>query len=254
MTTAITSYDKVMAEAATKKAAVEAANATTGQFFSTRGGLKWGGAPVPNNTMGVVVLADTIERVYYEDRFVADNPSSPVCYAYGDEPDKMAPHAKSAKPQNKTCHGCPHNEWGSAEQGKGKACKEQRRLNLLSAGSYDASGKFSLNEDEDFYKTAGTGLLRVPVTSARGYSAWVMQISDVLKRPTWGVVCKVKWQPDSQTQFKLTFETVMELPKNLIGIVYDRIASAEKALVTVYQNNSERPEPAKKAGFGRRKF
>ena len=253
-TQALTSWEKALADAATKAAGKEAASASVGQFFSIRGGqLSWGGSPVPGSQMGCVILASTIERVYYEGAFDPKNPSSPTCYAFGDDLNDMVPFAQVETKQSDKCSSCPQNEWGTSNSGVGKACRELRRLALISGGSYDGTGRFQMFESADEFKTAPVGMLRVPTTSIKNYSGWVMQVTTALKRPPWGVVCRVKVEPDPNSQVRVLFETQAELPTSLLEAVNSRVEAAEKGLVFAYQKSPDKPAQAP-AGRGRRKF
>ena len=72
--------------------------------------------------------------VHYPGVFNSNNPQQPNCFAVGrDNPDggTLLPHESVEKPQGKNCKDCAKNQWGSAPTGKGKACKNQRRLILV---------------------------------------------------------------------------------------------------------------------------
>jgi hypothetical protein len=72
--------------------------------------------------------------VHYPGVYNSNNPQSPDCFAVGREnPEggQLCPHDTVEKPQFKDCKNCPKNEWGSALTGKGKACKNQRRLIIV---------------------------------------------------------------------------------------------------------------------------
>ena len=72
--------------------------------------------------------------VHYPGVYNSNNPQQPNCFAVGrDNPEGglLKPHESSAKKEGDNCQTCPKNEWGSAPTGKGKACKNQRRLILV---------------------------------------------------------------------------------------------------------------------------
>lgn len=252
-TQAVTSWDKALADAAAKAAHKEAASASTGQFFSIRGGqLTFGGVPVPGNQMGCVILASTIERVYYEGMYDPQSPTSPACYAFGDDPANMVPHDQAENKQHSSCDGCSKNEWGTSNRGKGKACREMRRLYLLSAGTYDRDGKFQLFGAEEL-KNATTGLLRVPTTSIKAYSSWVVQLAGAAQRPPWSVVCRIKVMPDAANQVAVTFTTEENLTPALGAVVQGKMDAAERSLVFPYAKITAAAKPAPARG-GARKF
>ena len=84
--------------------------------------------------MDTVILDFIWFMAHYPGVYNAANPQQPNCFAVGrDKPDSglLIPDSGIKKPQGKTCKVCPKNEWGSAPTGKGKACKNQRRLIII---------------------------------------------------------------------------------------------------------------------------
>lgn len=91
--------------------------------------LKVDGIAIPANQLDVRVLAALSERAWYSKDFDADVVQVPDCYAL----DSTTPHIESANPQADHCGDCPHNKWGSAPRGKGKACREAARVIVIPA-------------------------------------------------------------------------------------------------------------------------
>jgi len=197
-TTAVNKWDEELAKLAVDAQAEET---LAGNFISTRGGrLQYGGAEIPGNKLNAVIINYVKENHYYEDRFDADNPASPVCFAFATEDGEMAPHPDSTKPQCATCSACPKNQFGSADQGKGKACKNIRRLGLITEDA--------LEED---VSTAEVAVLKIPVTSVKNWSTYVGQVATTMKRPPFAVVTEISIVPDSKTQFKICFKPVAQI-------------------------------------------
>ena len=160
-----------------------------GAFFSTAGGiLKYGGTAMPGNQMVVIILADIMENVYYDAPYDPEVPASPKCFAFGKSEREMQPHEAVAledcfEQQADTCSECPHNEWGSAAKGKGKACSNGMRLAMIPAGVYSAKGRgrevsFSLDklfEDAAHFKSAETAFAKS--------SAWSTSSAPARPRP-----------------------------------------------------------------------
>lgn len=72
--------------------------------------------------------------VHYPGVYNSNNPQQPNCFAAGREKPEggeLAPAASVEKPQGENCRDCDKNQWGSATSGRGKACKNQRRLILV---------------------------------------------------------------------------------------------------------------------------
>lgn len=255
--TAVVPWQQELAEQ-TKAAVKSMESVATGQFFSTRAGvLSWAGNPLPNNQMGVVIADGVFEHAFYEGDFDSDNPTSPVCFAFGRDEAAMAPHEKSTKPQAEKCAGCPNNVFGSAEKGRGKACKNMARLALLPAGQFNAKGEFELDDDPAHYQAATPGYYRVSVTSVKGYAAHVLGMANLLERPPHAVVTKIKVIPDAKNQFKSSFETLMPAPDELMPVLMARHKELADAIMFPYQPPSdEAPEKGKppKQGRGKGKY
>ena len=226
---ALTAYTERMAADAAAAASMEA-SAGGGEFFSTQGGqLRFAGAPMPGNQIAAVVLDSILENVFYEGRFDPDNPSSPVCYAYGTDEREMGPHTNviaAHNHQHETCIGCPQNEWGSADTGRGKACRNTRRLALIPAGTFNNAGAGPVYEplaDPAEIARAGVAFLKLPVTSVKAYANWVRGLAATLKRPPYAVVARIRVLPDPQTQFRIEVTALIPVPDDwLPGIMAKR--------------------------------
>src|SRR5690606_25613194 len=94
------------------------------------------------NELEVVVVASVFANTLYADKFQPGVVSLPICYAFGD-PDSddpegtMRPHEEAEDPQSDACADCPMNQFGSAPEGRGKACKNTRRLAVMLAEDLD---------------------------------------------------------------------------------------------------------------------
>lgn len=244
-TTGLVKWDEELAKQAEVAARMEANNGG-GQFFSTKGGiLSWQDAPLPNNQMAVVILDFVLENVYYEGRYDPDVPQSPVCFAFGRDEKTIAPHKIVVEAGNQQCGaaglcaGCKMNEFGTAEVGKGKACRNTRRLGMIPAGTFNAAGKFELIEDEEHFASTAVGFMKLPVTSVKGYASFVKQVAGALRRPPFGIVTRVRVMPDPKSQFKVVFEPVMNLPDELMGIIMQRHEEVKSTIDFPYQPNDE---------------
>lgn len=255
--------------AAAAAVAVDEEPVEAGNFISLKGGIMTiGDEPLPGNQMYVVILDSYRERTFYEGRYNADVAAAPVCYAFarGDEMAEMGPHPSMQQhpavfiPQADECAKCPHNEWGSNDQGKGKACQDRRRLILLPAGYAEpikGSRDFNVQlfDDPDHYAGADTATLKLPVTSGKEYSRYVAQLATVHGRPPHGVITRVYLEPHPQHQFHVRFELVDLIPDNEIGeAVLARNEFQREQDYPAYTPPQERdkPEQTKRGVLGRR--
>lgn len=253
-TTAVANWEERLEREAEAAAGMER-GAGVGKNFSFKGGvLSFDGAPIKGNKIPVIVAAGAIEKAYYEGRYDADNPEPPVCYAHGFDPEEMAPKPEEvADLKSDTCAECPFNQWGSADTGRGKACKDVRRLALLPAGSITTKGDVELFDTADAIKKAEFGFAKLPPTSLNAYAKFVRSCQAV-KRPPHGVFALMEVLPDNKNQFTVTFEILDLIDKKLMGAVFERY---DEALPLVqqpytYPSEAEKAERKKQSRGGAR--
>lgn len=185
-TTAMTKYDErlaQMAKSAKKAIAVQGG----GNFISLRGGMmSYQSATIPNNTMRCIVIDAIIDKPYYEGAFDPDNFSTPRCYALGRDKSEMAPNPDQVPdPISPACSGCPNNVFGSADVGKGKACKDYQRLALITEGDLD-----NVEEAEIAY-------MRIPVTSGGNWAKLVDDYESAYHKPPLAFITEISVVKDS---------------------------------------------------------
>lgn len=192
--------------------------------------------PIPGNKLDCIVIASTHANLYYEGDYDPDNLTNPACYAYSESGVDMVPHASAPKPQSPNCKSCPHNQWGSATKGKGKACKNSRHLALIPADTKDVMG-------------AELAVLKLPVTSVTNWSNYVNKVATLFGRPPLGMVTQIGTVPDPKSQFKVVFSQVKPVENELLVGIMDRSPSALSALEKVYEETE-----AKAAPTGKKKY
>ncbi|MBU6231495.1 hypothetical protein KGP36_02400 [Patescibacteria group bacterium] len=247
--TALVPWDEELASAAQSAAAMQQSSGGA-QFFSTRSGiLSFDGAPFEDNQMATVVVAERLENVYYGGEYDENNKTSPLCFAFGTDPATMAPHqvcVDAGTAQAESCKVCPHNQWGTAAKGKGKACRNTQRLALIPAGDMAADGRVELTDPETM-REAAIAYLKLPVTSVKGWGAYVRQLNATLHRPPYAVVTRVKLTPHPKNQFQVLFSTVEKLAEEYRDTVTQRHNEAEELIEFPYQPWSEPVEAAEPA-------
>lgn len=244
---ALTNWEAELAEQAVAAAEAEA-NTGGGQFFSVKGGLlTWQDAPLPNNEMAVVILDTIFENVFYEGRYDPDVPQSPTCFAFDHDEDAMEPHkivVEFGQAQSTDgCKGCEHNEWGSADTGKGKACRNTRRLAMIPAGTLNRAGDLELFDDVEHYEKTTMGFMKLPVTSVKGYASFVKQVAGALKRPPHGIITRISVVPDPKTQFKVVFEPLEKASDAIMAAIMQRREEAQAIIDFPYTLEEEQAPP-----------
>ena len=182
---------------AREAAASAASEQTESAYISTKGGVMvYGGQALKDNKIAAVILDQVWERSYYESEYQAGVFVPPTCFAVGRDEKALAPHDNAQDKQSANCATCPMAEWGSDPRpgSKAQACKLRRRLALLPADSLDTV------ESALSAETVG---LRLPPTSTKGWSAYVSQVANVIKRPVWAVISEIKVSPHPKFQMQV---------------------------------------------------
>lgn len=207
-----------------------------GKFISFKGGrMSFAGADIPDDEFNGVIVGWTHHNAYYDPdvRYDADNPQTPICYAFGQDEEEMQPHDDSKEKQCGSCAECPYSKFESAKTGKGKACKNTFRLAIIAESDLD-----NIEEAEVVY-------LSVPPTSLKNFANYLAKDLRNLKRPHWFVKTLVSRVPDDTSQFRVTFKHVENIED---GTLYEPIKALwEKTMEGIefpYQEREPR-EPVK---------
>jgi hypothetical protein len=117
---------------ATTKALMGSGGSSSGKRISIRGGvfrMIVDGKEIAQNeerAMNIVIVSanSAVSRTYYEGTYEEGKNIAPTCWSN----DGISPDSKVSEPQAGKCASCPQNIAGSAEQGKGRACRYSQRL------------------------------------------------------------------------------------------------------------------------------
>lgn len=201
------SSERFAALAAQAKDAAAKERPSISKISLKSGVISFGGTPVKDNRLEMIILAATYRNTFYAGRYDPNNIVNPNCFSLSETDENMVPDPVVANPINATCEGCEYAEWGSdLNGGRGKACKETRRLVAIPASVFEA-----VNPVEAI-KTAEMAILDVPVTSVRNYSQYVNVLASSVGLPVWACVTEISAKPDPKTQFKVEFKGVRGAP------------------------------------------
>lgn len=252
--TAMVKWDEELAKYADQSEAQEDTAQGGGgmKYFSLKSGvLSFDDNVIPGNKMGVIILDSMFEHAYYEGKFDPNNPAPPTCFALGRDEGELAPHKTvfdHDQAQNDTCAGCPMNEFGSADTGRGKACKNVRRLALIPAGTFAKNGEFKFIDDDEHYADTGLAFLKVPVTSTPAFKAYTKQIAQSLRKPLFAVATEISLVPDAKNQFAVKFSALEEVPMELLDTIFKRVEEAKALIDTPYNLDQEEEEKPARGG------
>lgn len=239
--TAVILWEEEMKAASVKQAAGEKVFGEGFARININGGvMAIDGEAVEGNSIDVVVLAAVPLNEYYSTPYNPAQPTVPDCYAYGDpdaqDPeDGMAPLEVENKQgdDNGLCAGCWANEMGSADVGRGKACKNIRRLLLVTEDSLESAETLTASEPRS---------LSVPVMSVKHWAKYVKEVlAEELERPYYGVVTTVSVVPDPKSQFviKFTFKELITFDQPLWEAMKAKTANARKDIIAPYPRQAD---------------
>lgn len=231
VTAQVNKWDEDLAKFATEASAKESVGG--GSFLSFKSGmLSFAGNAIPGNKLDVIVLGDVHENAYYDQPYDADNPVSPACFAFGEDIAKMQPHADAKEPQSDRCATCKWNQYGSADNKKGKKCRNIRKLAIIPADQLnDVAG-------------AELAFAKIPPTSVVNFSAHTKRVADAAHRPLWAAITSISCAPHLKKQVEVSFAYVDSIKDGeQLGAIKTRVDSIQASLRVPYTYNEVAPAP-----------
>lgn len=247
--TSMVLWEQEMKAAASKQSAAEkewGGGEGFGRIQITGGHMMIDGEYVKDNCLDVVVLASVHLNEYYDKVYDAKNPTVPVCFAYGDETledpeaemnpvDEDVDNVQRCDSDGNSvdnCTDCWANQMGSADVGKGKACKNVRRLLLMTDDGLESAEAMGAAEVRS---------LGVPVMSVKNWVKYVKMLADDMSRPYFGVVTTVSVVPDPKSQFKLqfAFKELVNFDQDLWTAMKAKTEHCSKEIVQPYPHQAE---------------
>ncbi len=213
-------WEKELEKEAEADSAREKAGGGGGHQVSIKGRRFTFGGENLGREMKVVVVDYVYAHQLYDSKYKEDRASIPICFALSADGEDMAPHEDSVKAQSDACEGCPNNEWGSG-RGRAKACRQGRRLALIS------------HDDCDDVANAEIVMLNVPPTSAKNWGKYVKDLKAKLSRPCYAVVTTLGFDMDADYP-TLTFEVAEKLERETVADIKERRDEARELLMTPY--------------------
>jgi hypothetical protein len=169
--------------------------------------------------------------------------ATPDCFSL----DTVKPHESAKVPQADKCSECRFNEFGSAQNGKGKACKEGAKFAAIHADAIESPEKIAA-------ATIVQG--RLSVLNAKGFRNYTGFFEEA-NQPIWSGVSVLNVTPDSKSQYAVSFQSVVaDLDDTDLDAIALRVDEAEKLLAQPYPDleDAAPKAPAKGAPARKRKF
>lgn len=238
MSTEVVKWSEELAKHASAEAAAETLQASS---ISLKAGvMTYRGQPVVGNKLDVVIVGAVRENQYFPERYDPNNIQPPLCWALGIEAEGMKPdpalvtEVQNTDPKRSgECADCPQFEWGSDPNGgRGKACKEKRRLALVPVSALETG-----------IMEAELALLTVPVMSVANWSNYVNKLKAAADRPAWSVITTVAVVPDPKSQFRVTFTYGANVADEHLSDLLKKKQEAEGLLFAPYPKRTAQEEP-----------
>lgn len=112
-----------------------------------------------------VIVGFTSYNSLFGTQYTPGKFDAPTCYAINPIPEKLKPADNAQKPEAATCAVCPKNAFKSAANGRGKACRNARRLAVL------------LTDGKEPLDKAELMTLAVPPTSLKAFDKYVSSLA-----------------------------------------------------------------------------
>lgn len=208
-------------------------------WISLQGGLMTIGDRNLGDVLQCVVLGSIKEKTYFAGKYQPGKSAPPACFALdiaGDE-DIMGPPPELESRKADRCIDCDFNVFGSAENGRGKACRDHVRLVLIPWE--DGMGVERIHEIEG-------ARLRVPPTSLAGFptsfSEYGREITgEEYRRPLFSVVTAIGVEKDPRTQFKVHFRRMSDIDDfSLLDALERRVIAAEEQRIQLPEIGGQR--------------
>lgn len=232
----------VLSEELKRLAVDESANvpAAGGSFISTKGRRFTFQDEVLPDPMTVIVVDHALSNSFYADGYEEGNPQPPDCWSIGKTEKELAPLAELPGRVHATCVGCPNNEFGSAERGKGKACKNGRILAVLIV---DGQKKVTAKLIED----AEVAYLRLSPTAMKPFNGYLRRVTGTLSKPLFTVVTQMTFD---RSDYPVVLPTFLgELgDEAAIRAIMDKRQTIQDELLAGYPQRTQSDDDAPRTG------
>lgn len=167
-------------EAALQEVAKE--KVTSNKYISIKGGKFSLGEDDLGENLKVVIIGSAYDNAFYSGKYDPKHTESPICFAVAENESDLIPNDGNVyEAQHSDCGSCPNNQWKSADNGTGKACKNSRRLLVIPVDPE------TLEVDVDFEPM----LIRLPPTSLSSYAKYVKLVTKKHEVPVFGIITEL---------------------------------------------------------------
>jgi hypothetical protein len=196
-----------------------------------------GDGPADNIEVVIVKAAENLSKIWYEKQYTPGSTTPPDCFST----NGITPDPASPKLQNNMCKPCRWNQFGTANNGKGKACMDSKRLAVVPAGDLH-------NEIH-----GGPMLLRVPATSLTPLKQYGINLDAYGIKSACMVATRISFNPEKEHP-EFVFRPIRALNDEEAKVVMqlresdqvDRIINVAVDEMVNHEPEVKQPEPEPK--------
>lgn len=198
---------------------------------------------VKDDSVDVIVVASVHHNTFYNTAYNLDVPTIPNCYAYSpyqsaDPEGDMCAHPRAPDRQGAEdghCQGCEHNEFGTADNGKGKACGNYRLLACYLAADVNLENFDPKDSKAELY------VIKVSPTSLKNWANYTQQVANECERSPEGVITRISVEPDKKTRHRINYQEVgiVDFDQTLWDFIEGSGKRAYDQMCTAYQLPTE---------------
>lgn len=176
---AIVNYDKELSDEVAKIKGT--LGAPSSNVISTKGKL----FTLPDGTsnpgpLQAIVLDYTSYNSYFKGIYDPNKITAPTCFAINKVIEALIPSPHGLEIQSTDCASCARNQFGSAPTGRGKACKNTRRIAIIPADATDTTVPMTLS---------------VSPTGLKAFDAYVNSLARDFGKPPIAFITRISFNP-----------------------------------------------------------
>ena len=177
-----------------------------------------------HDTFRGVIVDFVAKKAWYQDSYDKDNIVPPNCFAIGFMPHDALEASENAPDlqHQDGCKTCPKNQFKSADNGKGKACKDAYVLALLAPDAEEGASLITLE---------------LSATAIKPFEKYVRELARDYGLPPYAFVTEF-FMDDSVDYASVRCGMPEKAPASLVGLAYTMREEAQK-LLSVEPNVSE---------------
>lgn len=198
------------------------------------GVIKIDDKPVQGNRLTVAIIDYIHRKEFYLNPYQPGVAQTPGCYAMGREEKGMVPHDQVPDKQNPDCGTCRHNQFGTAEVGRGKRCKDTRALMVISP-LLDENGRPKM--DPDAVQKAEVRQLSIPPASLKAWSQYLNGLQGATRTGSESeMLVQISTTPGHSGGHTLTFTQAGLVPPAMLQAIVAKRKQVEGALFAPFPN------------------